>query len=122
MDANGTLEISGGFTVVVGPTQGDTATLDYDKSAIISGGTFIGTGASGMAQTFSDSKQGVIALSAGNQSAGTKIILEDSKGKTIITHEPELSFSVIILSSPEIKSGETYTVTVGSASGTFKAN
>ena len=79
LDANGTLEITGGYTVVVGPTQGDTATLDYDKSGIITGGTFIGTGASGMAQTFSDSKQGVIAVSVGNQAAGTQIILKDKK-------------------------------------------
>ena len=28
IDANGSLEISGGYTVIVGPTQGDTATLD----------------------------------------------------------------------------------------------
>ena len=122
LDANGTLEISGGYTVVVGPTQGDTATLDYDKSGIITGGTFIGTGASGMAQTFSDSKQGVVAVSVGNQSAGTKILLKDKSGKTIIEHTPELNFAVVILSSPDIKKGETYTVTVGSESGKFEAN
>lgn len=122
LDANGTLEISGGYTVVVGPTQGDTATLDYDKSGIITGGTFIGTGASGMAQTFSDSKQGVVAISVGNQSAGTKIMLKDKSGKTIIEHTPELNFAVVILSSPDIKKGETYTVTVGSESGEFEAN
>ena len=122
MDANGTLEISGGYIVVVGPTQGDTATLDYDKSATITGGTFIGTGAQGMAQTFSDSKQGVVAISVGNQSAGTKIVLKDKSGKTIIEHSPELNFAVVILSSLDIKKGETYTVTVGSESGEFKAS
>ncbi len=122
MDANGTLEISGGYTVVVGPTQGDTATLDYDKSATITGGTFIGTGAQGMAQTFSDSEQGVVAISVGNQSAGTKILLKDKSGNTIIEHTPELNFAVVILSSPDIKKGETYTVTVGSESGEFKAS
>ena len=122
LDANGTLEISGGYTVVVGPTQGDTATLDYDKSATITGGTFIGTGAQGMAQTFSDSKQGVVAISVGNQSAGTKIVLKDKSGKTIIEHSPELNFAVVILSSPDIKKGETYSVTVGSESGEFEAN
>lgn len=37
IDANGTLTISGGYIVVVGPTQGDTATLDYDRSAAITG-------------------------------------------------------------------------------------
>ena len=51
MDANGYVEINGGKTVVCGPNNGDTATLDYDTSAIITDGTFIGTGASGMAQT-----------------------------------------------------------------------
>ena len=122
MDANGTLEISGGYTVVVGPTQGDTATLDYDVSATISGGTFIGTGASGMAQTFSDSKQGVVAVSVGNQFAGTEIILKDTSGKTLISYKPELDFAVVILSAPDIVKGRTYTIFVGSQSGEFEAS
>ena len=122
IDANGTITISGGYTIVTGPTQGDTATLDYDKSATITGGTFIGTGAFGMAQTFSDSKQGVVAVSVGNQSAETNITLKDKSGNTIIEYAPELSFAVVILSSPDIVSGETYTITVGSESGKFEAN
>lgn len=122
IDANGTLEITGGYTVVCGPTQGDTATLDYDRSATITGGTFIGTGASGMAQTFSDSEQGVVAVSVGNQSAGTQIVLKDKSGNVIIEHSPELNFAVVILSSPNIKKGEAYTITVGSQSGEFEAS
>ena len=122
IDANGTLTISGGYTVVVCPTQGDTATLDYDISATITGGTFIGTGASGMAQTFSDSEQGVIAVSVGSQSAGTKITLTDKEGNTLISYTPELSFQVVILSSPDMVIGETYTITVGSQSGEFAAS
>ena len=122
MDANGTLEISGGYTVVVGPTQGDTATLDYDTSGIITGGTFIGTGASGMAQTFSDSKQGVVAVSVGNQAAGTQIVLKDKNGNTVLEHTPELNFAVVILSSPDMVKGENYTITVGTQSGDFEAS
>lgn len=122
IDANGSLEISGGYTVVVGPTQGDTATLDYDTSAVISGGTFIGTGAAGMAQTFSDSEQGVIALQVGSQGAGTQIILQDQKGNTVLSHTPELNFAVVILSCPEMVKGETYTITVGTQSGSFAAS
>ena len=90
--------------------------------AIITGGTFIGTGAQGMAQSFSDSEQGVVAISVGNQSAGTKILLKDKSGKTIIEHSPELNFAVVILSSPDIKKGETYSITAGSALGEFKAS
>ena len=122
IDANGTVEITGGHTTVVGPTRGDTATLDYDVSATISGGTFIGTGASGMAQTFSDSEQGVIAVSVGNQFAGTEIILKDTSGKTLISYKPELDFAVVILSDPNIVKGQTYTIIIGSQSGEFKAS
>jgi len=122
IDANGTLEITGGYTVVCGPTQGDTATLDYDRSATITGGTFIGTGASGMAQTFSDSEQGVVAVSVGNQSAGTKIVLKDQSGNVMIEHSPELNFAVVILSSPDVKKGESYSIMVGSETGEFEAS
>lgn len=122
LDANGTLTISGGTTTVCGPTSGDTAVLDYDSSGTITGGTFIGTGATQMAQTFSSSKQGVVAVNAGNQSAGTTITLKDKNGNTLISYEPELSFALVILSSPEIESGETYTITVGSSSAEIEAD
>ncbi len=122
LDANGFLEISGGTTIVSGPFSGDTATLDYDTTAEITGGTFIGTGASGMAQTFSGSKQGVIAVNAGNQNQGTKIVLEDKNGDIILEHEAELSFAVVILSSPDVVSGDTYKITVGEISGEFAAS
>ncbi len=121
LDANGTIEISGGYITVVGPTQGDTATLDYDVSAVITGGTFIGTGASGMAQTFSDSEQGVISVSVSEQSADTTVTVADSEGNILITFTPEMSFNVVIVSSPEIISGETYTITAGTVSGEAEA-
>ena len=75
-----------------------------------------------MAQSFSDSEQGVIALRAGNQPAGTAITLTDADGKTIISsYEPGLDFAVVILSSPDIAKGETYTITIGSSTSEFTA-
>ena len=121
IDANGTLEISGGHITVCGPSQGDTATLDYDVTGVITGGTFIGSGGSMMAQSFSDSTQGVIAVSVGNQQAGTLITLEDSKGNIIVSYEPELSFAIVILCTPDIVKGDTYKITVGEVSGEFEA-
>ena len=122
IDANGTLLISGGTVTVCGPTSGDTAVLDYDSSATITGGTFIGTGAYMMAQTFSSSEQGVIALSVGSQAAGTNITVKDSEGKILVSYEPALNFQIVIISTPEMVSGETYTVNLGSASGDFVAS
>lgn len=121
IDANGSLEITGGYTVVAGPAQGDTSTLDYDTTAQITRGTFIGTGASGMAQTFSDAQQGVISVSVGEQSAGTEVTLTDSSGNVILDVTPDLSFAVVILSSPELMSGESYTLTVGTDSEAVEA-
>ena len=121
IDANGTVEITGGFTTVCGPTTGDTTVLDYDSSCVITGGTFIGTGSANMAQTFSDSEQGVISIRGGGY-AGTEITLADSQGNVILSRAPELDFDIVIFSSPELIKGETYTITVGSAFGEFEAS
>ena len=121
IDANGTLEITGGHTTVCGPTRGDTATLDYDKTATISGGTFIGTGGAGMAQTFSDASQGLISLSVGNQTAGTQIKVTDGQDKVLIDYAPALDFAVVILSCPDFAKGQTYTVQIGTQTQSFTA-
>ncbi len=122
LDANGTLEISGGTVIVSCPTSGDTAVLDYDAGGVITGGTFIGTGAVQMAQTFGSSPQGVIAVSTGNQTAGTVITLTDSAGNVVISHKSDQSFAIAILSSPDMVKGESYTLTVGAGSGEFTAD
>jgi len=121
IDANGYLNISDGLITICGPTKGDTATLDYDTTATITGGIFIGTGASGMAQTFSDCKQGILSLNVGNQAAGTNITLKDSNNNCILSYTPELDFSVFIFSSPELKKGETYSLTLNQTTGTVIA-
>lgn len=122
IDANGSLLISGGHTTVCGPTMGDTAVLDYDTTAQITGGTFIGTGSSMMAQTFTTSTQGVIALSVGNQSAGTAIKVLDKNGNTLISDTPKLNFAIMIVSCPEMTKGDSYTVTVGNMTDSFEAS
>ena len=123
MDINGSLAIAGGSITIHGPTTGDTSVLDYDTTATITGGTFIGTGAMMMAQTFSSAEnQGVISVSIrGNVAAGTKITLTDEKGNVVMEVIPDQSFAIVILSSPEVRKGETYTVTIGTSSGTFEA-
>ena len=74
-----------------------------------------------MAQTFSDSSQGVIACSIGNQLAGSTITLNDAGGNVIVEYEPPLDYAVFIYSSEGIVKGETYTLTVGSMNGDVDA-
>ncbi len=122
IDANGSLSITGGHVTVMGPTQGDTAVLDYDLDGVISGGTFIGTGARMMAQTLTGSAQGVLSVSASRQAADARILITDADGATLLDHTPELPYQILIFSSSEVVSGQTYTVTVGDASSGITAD
>ena len=81
IDANGSLTISGGYTVVVGPTQGDTATLDYDTTAMITGGTFIGTGR--RAGIFSDEDEQAMETNPGFKSKMDKALFADATATSI---------------------------------------
>lgn len=121
IDANGTLEITGGTVTVQGPTRGDTAVLDFDRQGIISGGSFIGTGSRMMAQSFTQSSQGVLALDVGSQRAGTEILVTDDQGRELLRHTPQLDYNIVILTTPQMVRGESYTIRVGSETATFEA-
>lgn len=121
IDSNGTLEISGGNVTVCGPTQGDTSVLDFDLTGSITGGTFIGTGAAGMSQNFTDAEQGII-FSRTSGKAGTTITLADKSGNIIVSFTPELAFALVHISTPDLVKGETYVLTVGTSSTNVKAN
>ena len=122
IDANGSFSMTGGYVIVCGPTQGDTSVLDFDATGSITGGTFIGSGASMMAQSFSSSEQGVISLSVGSRSAGTEISVSDASGNTVLSYTPELPYQIVILSSEDLVSGQSYTVNIGSQSASVTAN
>ena len=116
IDSNGSVEISGGYTVVEGPSSGDTSVLDYNGTASIKAGTFIGTGGAGMAVNFSSAEQGLIAVNAGNQSAGSTVTLKDASGDVIAETTPGLDYAVVYVSTQDMTKGETYSLTVGSYS------
>ena len=116
VDSNGSVTVSGGYTVVCGPSQGDTSVLDYNGTASITGGTFIGTGGAGMAANFSTAEQGLIAVTVGSQTAGSTVTLKDADGKTLAEVTPELDYAVVYISTDSMTQGGTYTLTAGSYS------
>ena len=121
VDSNGSVSISGGTTIVEGPSSGDTSVIDYNTTAVISGGTFIGTGGAGMAASFSSAEnQGLISVSVGNQTAGTTVTLTDSNGNVIAEQTPELDYAVVYISTEDVQQGGTYTLTAGSYSETIE--
>lgn len=114
LDSNGDIEISGGTVYVYGPTNDGNGSLDYENNAVITGGTVIMAGSSGMAMNFgSQSTQGSILASTGNASAGTAVKLTDSSGNVIAEFTPTVSFRTVVISTPNITSDGTYTLTVG---------
>ena len=123
MDANGSIAISNGNIRVANPSSGDTSVLDCDTGAVITGGTFIGSGASTMmAQSFDGaSTQGVIACTVGAQSAGTPVSIQDAAGNTLTSYETEYDCVPVIISTPQLQTGESYTLTVGEYSGPMQA-
>ena len=99
-----------------GPSSGDTSVLDYNGTASIKAGTFIGTGGAGMAANFSSAEQGLIAVNAGNQSAGSTVTLKDASGDVIAETTPGLDYAVVYVSTQDMTKGETYSLTAGSYS------
>lgn len=116
IDSNGSLEISGGTIYVAGPVNDGDGALDYGTTAKVTGGTVVMYGSSGMAENFSEAEQGTMLVLVGAQQAGTDICIKDAAGKEIVSLTTEKKYSSVIVSSPDIKEGETYTLTAGTYS------
>ncbi len=74
------ISISGGSLRINASGDG-ISSLDYNGKAVVTGGIFASSGASGMAQNFDPSStQGIIMLTLNPQEAGTQIALKNSDG------------------------------------------
>ena len=115
LDSNGGLLVTGGTTIVYGPTSDGDSALDYDGSAIVSGGILAAIGSAGMVESFDEaSTQPVITYyCTETQSADTTITLTDSDGSALFTVTPEKAYASIVLTCPEMKLDATYTLAVG---------
>ena len=122
LDANGSIEVNGGTVVINGPTSGANAALDYDDNGKLNGGTVLFVDNGEMTMGFgSDSSQAFLMASV-QGTAGTTVEVVDSSGKTVASLKASKAFSTVLISSPEIKEGEKYTIKVGSNSTTATAS
>lgn len=115
LDSNGHLLVSGGETYVEGASNSGNAALDYGIDAVINGGTVVAIGQGGMAQNFgSDSTQGAILINTEQiNAAGSDAVLLDKDGNKLIAWTAKKSYNSIVISCPDIKDGETYTIRTG---------
>lgn len=116
LDSNGDINMSGGTVYVAGPENSADFALDYDGSASITGGTFIGLGMNGMAQNFGDSStQGAILLTVDSQAADTQVSVAGADGTVLASWQAPKSYSAVVISCPGLEAGSSYTVTAGSS-------
>ncbi|XEC96095.1 carbohydrate-binding domain-containing protein [Paenibacillus tarimensis] len=115
LDSNGSISMTGGIVIVNGPAANMNGALDYDGTFDMSGGFLIAAGSAGMAQAPSEnsSQNAVIMFYSQTQQAGTLVHLEDSEGNEIATFAPTKNYQVIVVSSPNLKEGTTYTLYSG---------
>ncbi len=114
IDSNGTMEISGGITLVSGPTSGADGALDYENGCTVKGGTLIALGSSQMASGFTSAEnQGGIFLSFNSQPAETAFTVCDADGNALVSFTPKKEYSSAAVTSPKITKGNTYKIVSG---------
>lgn len=114
IDANGSVSVTGGVTLVAGPTNNGNGAFDYDGSASVTGGVLIALGSTGMAQGFTTAEnQGAILTNVTAQSAGTALALLDADGNVVAAFTPTKAYSSAVITAPGIQKGQTYTLVAG---------
>jgi len=115
LDSNGAIEMSGGNVLVYGPTANGNGALDYDGTFNITGGFLAAAGSAGMAEAPSDtsSQYSILMTYPETQAAGTTVVLKDSEGKAVATVTPAKAYQTIVISSPDLKQGASYTLYAG---------
>lgn len=120
LDSNGSLCVSGGEIFVTGPSDNGNGALDYNGDAQITGGTIVAVGMSGMAQNFgSSSTQGSILSNTATNTSG-EVVLKDSNGNVLVSFTPTREYNSVVVSTPSVKKGSTYTLTTGDSSTTIE--
>ncbi len=118
LDANGSISISGGTILVDGPTASGNGALDFDSSCSVTGGLLIAASSGGMEQTPSGTQYGVNVSFGSAQSANTIVSLRGADGEDVLTYAPAKNYKTIIISSPLLAKGGTYSLySGGSCSG-----
>lgn len=112
IDSNGDFTMNGGTLFVSGPTNSGNGSLDVAGNAIMNGGTVFAAGPTGMAQSFSGGSQAFLSARISGQSGETITITGPSEEETM-SFAPKTQYSFIVVSAPQMQSGETYTITAG---------
>ena len=117
IDSNKDIYISGGRLFVSVSDNGGSCAIDYGSEnggkCEISGGTVLACGSSGMAEGFdSTSAQGFLMQTV-SAAADTTVTVKDADENELLSKNVPCSFSSVLVSTPEMKIGDTCTLIVG---------
>ena len=110
LDSNGSIKMTSGTVYVDGPQSGGNSAIDYNGEFNITGGTLIAVGYADMVENVSDSSTQTTVLLFLNGTFEGEFSFGD------ITYKPEKKYQSIIISSSDLKVGETYTLKIGDKS------
>ncbi len=121
LDSNGSILITGGTIIVHGPTSGGDGALDAETGIIVQGGNLIAYSSLGMVETpSSNSTQYVLSIGQNSQiTSGTTVTLKDADSNELLTFTTQKNCGSIIISSPDIAKGSTYTLEIGQTTYNF---
>lgn len=117
IDSNKDIYISGGRLFISVSDSGGSCAIDCGTEnggvCEITGGTVLACGSSGMAEGFDASSPQGFLMQTASAAAGTAVTVKDAGGKELISEKVPCSFSSVLVSTPEMKVGDTCTLTVG---------
>ncbi len=120
IDSNGDITMDGGELYVFGSTSGGDSSLDFDGSFSYTGGTILAVGQQGMVQTPDASNVNVLSFNLSSYSADTLISLIGGENEWSFILPKSYSQMNLILASPKISVGVTYSLYSNSSSeGSF---
>lgn len=122
VDANGSIYMNGGKLIINGPTDNGNGVLDYDKEFKITGGILVASGSSGMAlNTSNNSTQNSIMINFSEVINSSELIsIFDSNNNEIFTYSSSKKYQNIVISIPDLKKGETYTIYKGGSTNSVE--
>ena len=113
IDVGGSVAITGGTVTVYGPTEQMNGALDVDGSFTVSDAVVMAGGSAGMAEAPSADDQPVLSMNFGSAiDGGSSIAITADDGTVVATYQSPKSIESLVVTSPDLESGATYTVSV----------
>jgi hypothetical protein len=120
LDSNGSIVMTAGTVIVQGPQSQPEVAMDFNGTFSISGGLLVAAGPNSgnmiQAPGTTSTQYCVKATSSSTFSTSTLIHVQDASGNDIVTFKPVRTAYYVVFSSPNLKSGSTYSLYMGGSS------